>query len=298
MNYFEKLFLSTTLLFGIVIFFLFGLYFDMGDMFSSSINKSGVVTRGAAIDRLVDNLDKTRRIKKVAGDGSCSFGHVERVGTPSSMTKSDISRRYDRYFKSPVKKGEQRVEQYKAYLLKQGFSNPEYIEMKALAQDQTVLKRCMPVSRKLSASGDFEEAIAVLEDALNELPVNDSEQRLKITMQIVQLCLRGGFLEKARDRTEKQIALESRILNLEAQSKLMEKKHFARRVQEEISSLDKKRSQLGTVFASLEKRKQETGKLNGLLSEEKVALKAEALGLKSKGEISGEVYSRMLKSIE
>lgn len=298
MNYFEKLFLSTTLLFGIVMAFLFGLYFDIGDMFSSSLNKGGISTRGGSVDRLVERLDRKRRTRKVAGDGSCTFGHVARVGTSSSMNKADIANRYNRFFKSQVKEGFERVEQYKAYLLKQGFSNPEYIEMKALAQDRTVLKKCMPVSRRLSASGDLEEAIAVLEDALSQLPLNDSEQRIKITQKIIQLCLRGGSLDKARKYTEIQIDLESRILRLEGQSKLMEKKHFARKVQANMGELEKKRAAVGTMFAALEKRKRETGKINGLLPDEKIAYKAEALGLKSKGEISNEVYTSMLKSLE
>lgn len=299
MNYFEKLFLSTTLLFGIAIVFLLGLYFDLGDMFSSSIGKGGFVTRGTAIDRLVDSLDKTRRsTKRIISDGSASFGHIPRVGGSFPMSKSDISGRYKGYFKNHIKEGEERVEQYKEFLRKQGFENKEFIEMKSLAQDKTVMRKHLPVSRRLSAAGEFEEAVFVLEEALAELHEEDHEQRRMIISKIVELCLRGGLMDKAHDFTSKQIELEAKILTIESNSMLMEKKSYSSKVNADLLTVERKRREVDAAFASMKKRQQETGKYDGLFTEEKIALKAEALGLKSKGEISNELYKKMLSSIK
>ena len=299
MNYFEKLFLGTSLLFGIVLVFLLGLYFDMGDVFSSSINKGGYVTRGTAIDRLVDNLARTRRtVKRESTGGSYSFGHVPRISPSVAFAGSSMKISSGRYYKRSPRGGEELVTRYTKYLHDLGFKNSRYIQMKALAQNRTILRRSLPVARKLSASGDFEEAILVLEEALGELPEDDYEQREQLVSKIVELCLRGGFIDKGRAFAEKRIELESKVLGLESESKLMEKKAFARRVKSDLQCLEKKQNHLAQAFASMEERQQKTGKYNGIMAEEKVAFKAEILGLKSRGEISSKVYSEMLDAIK
>ena len=299
MNYFERLFLSTSVLFGIVILFLLGLYFDMGDLFSSSIGKGGFVTRGAAVDRLIDRLDRTRRVaKKKRSEGACSFGHISRAGATFSMSKGDISNRYRKYFSGSKKIGNDRVDQYRQYLKEQGFKNKKFIEMKSLAQDKTVMNKYLPISRKLSAAGEFEEAICTLEEALAELPQGDYEQRIKLVSKIVELCLRGGFIDKAHQFTAIHIDLESKILTIESTSKLMETKVYSSKVNADLKTVARKRKEVDSAFAAMKKRKKGTGKYDGLFTEEKIAIKAEALGLKSKGEISDEMYKKMLSTLE
>jgi len=299
MNYFEKLFLGTSLLFGIVLVFMLGLYFDMGDVFSSSINKGGFVTRGTAIDRLVDNLDRTRRtVKDKSAGGSCSFGHVPRISPSAAFAGAPNSIRSGRYFRPPSRGGEELVARYEKYLRDLGFKNSQYIEMKALAQNRTIVRKSLPVARRLSASGDFEEAILVLEEALDKLPEGDYEQREQLVSKIVELSLRAGFINKGRAFAEKRIELESKILGLESESKLMEKKAFASRVNSDLKCLLRKEIHLSEAFASMEKRQEKTGKYNGIFAEEKVAFKAEILGLKSRGEISSKVYSEMLDTVK
>jgi len=297
MNYFEKIFLGTTTFVGIVLFFLMGLYFDLGDMFSESMKSGGFVTRGATIDRLVDKMDKVRRVRKTAMVGDGGFGHISRVMPSIPRSRAGISARFRRFYKSHIKSGKERVEQYRAHLLKQGFQNKEYIQMKALAQDKTVLTRAIPVAIKLSAAGDIEEAITVLEDALTELPEGDYEQRIKLVEKLIELSLRAGLIDKAHSFAKMQLKLDSQILSLESESKLMEKKVFAGRVNAAIKSLEDKRNNMDKIFSSFRKRQRETGKYNGVLPEEKIQFKAEIMGMKAKGEISSEVYSEMLDSL-
>jgi hypothetical protein len=119
-----------------------------------------------------------------------------------------------------------------------------------------------------------------------------------LASKIVELCLRGGFIDKAHKFTGIHIDLESKILTIESTSKLMEKKVYSSKVNADLKTVARKRKEVDSVFASMKKRKKDTGKYNGLLTEEKIAMKAEALGLKSKGEISNEMYKEMLSTLE
>ncbi len=297
MGYLEKIFLGTMVLFALGIFFIFALYFDVGDMFTGALDQRGAISRGAAVDRLIDNIEKRARRagpKKRRVRTSRSASAAPRFSTSGGA----IKKRYAKFFPRKIKKGAARVEQYRKFLRGQGFSNNEFIEMEALAQDKTVMKRYIPFVKQFIADGEFDEAIKLLEKALREINPKNLKVKGELLNKLVQVKMMANDLDGAQRASDERLDNADKMLQIKANTKLIDNSNFKIELNRERETLSRSRDAQKDFFVNLQKRKMATGRWDGYLMEERAQIKANIMRARSEGKMSQEEYNDVLQKLD
>jgi len=297
MSYLEKLFLGTMALFALAMLFMFGLYFDIGDMFRGGLDQAGQLTRGAAVDRVIDSLERAARrapaVAKRREDGRPVRN------TPTFVCASrTIADRYKRLFGAKPERMELKVAGHKKFLLSQGFTNEEFIEMEALAQDREAADRALREVNTLMVKGNAKGAAAALERALTELDPKNHVIRSEILQKLLKLYLAQNELEKAKHLMREMIGLQEKILLVRSNSKLMSKPGYRQGVETGLDVVRKQMTGIDSAFDDLERRKQETGRWDGYTAEERSNAKASLLEARSAGEITQQEFDEGLAELD
>ena len=297
MGYLEKIFLGTMVLFALGIFFIFALYFDVGDMFTGSLDRRGAISRGAAVDRIIDGIEtRTRRAgpkkkRVLSSRAACA--------APRFSTKGGaIKQRYEKLFPRKIKQGAARVDQYRRFLRGQGFSNNDFIEMEALAQNKTVVKRYIPIVNQFVADGEFGEAIKILEKALREINPKNLKVKSILLDKLTQVRMMNNDLDGAQQASDEMFSNNQRIIELKAATKLAENTKFQEELGKERERLSASRDAQKEFFADLNKRKLATGRWDGYLMEERAQVKANIMSARSAGKMTQQEYDDILKQLD
>lgn len=298
MGYLEKIFLGCMALFALFILFIFGLYFDLGEMFRGGMDRSGTLTRGAAVDRVVDRLETVARSAPAVEERARSGRRSLRSAPSFPSTRTAVRARWERIFKPPTPSLADRVEKHRRFLVKQGFVSKDFIEMEALAQNRTVPDRVIPRVRRLLADGDFEGATAALEQALTEVEPANLKIRQELIAQLAEIQFMAGDLEGAQKYTALNNDALGRILDVQSRSELMKNERGREQVDRSKRLLEERRAGMEKAFEELRKRKAETGAIDGFRAEEKTQLKVALRKAADEGKLSREEYQEVVEGLD
>jgi len=298
-GYLEKVFLGTMVLFALVIGFLFSLYFDLGKFLQGEFTKADTITRGAAVDRLVDRLEHTARTRPEPGEPVRREGNrCTRTAPSFAQSRAAVAERYAALYRPHRPSRDERVEQYRRFLVSQGFSNKAYIELESLAQDRRALQSVLPTVRASMHAGDYDSAVLMLEQALRDVPEANMHLRLEIISMLSEAHIMAKDLGKARESVQRGIELQQRILDIKSKTILMDIPHVRETIEEQRSTLAQRRGDVDKAFTDMQRRIDQTGSVDGFTSEEQTTIKLKLGEMLRDGKITSQQQAAALATMD
>jgi hypothetical protein len=291
MDSLEKLFLTCLTLFGMFILFLFGLYFDLGEMLASTIarddhNATGIGMNATMVDG-AEARGTPRELMPTALNipGGSSGDLQDREEAEYALLRS-IGRTYTK----PTSK--QIMGSRRAELMRQGVAREEVLELEALAADDEEPRRILLEARRLADQKHLAEALKLLTEALAVTnPKNLLAQREYMQL-MVQLQLDLKNVEGAKETARRLYDTLDRVVmirNLEGGKPEFEAERERLRAEKE---------RLDHLYQDLQKRTDETGSPMGLTAKEKADIRDAMTKARGEGKMSEEEYQRALKELE
>lgn len=290
MDSLEKLFLSCLVLFGMFILFLFGLYFDLGDMLASSLHRDERNATGVGItDHLIEKMEERARPREImptnldlprGGGGSSDGEEMAKQamralgrGTPPMSVKT--------------------IRQLKrASLIGQGIQREEILEMEELAADREEPSRVNRQVLQYAQQKEYGKAIAELQNAINRTdPKNLMVLREYLGLQ-VQLYLDNKDVEKAKESARKLYELLDKMMAIRSLG------GATPAMEQEVARIKTEKERLDGIYQELQKRMEETGSPMGLTAAEKAQMKEAMTRARQSGSMSEEEYRRAIKELE
>lgn len=291
MDSLEKLFLSCLTLFGMFILFLFGLYFDIGEMLASTIQRDDRTATGIAMNAsMIDGAEERGRPRELmptalaipnAGGGDlqdraeAEYAVLRRLGVA--------------YTKATAK---QMVTTRRAELQSQGVTREEVLELESLAADYEEPSRILSDARRLAEQKRFAEAAKTLTDALAATHAKNLLVQRDYLNLLVQMQLELKQIDQAKESARRQYEVLERIVMI----RNLESGHAG--LQAEAERLRAEKERLDHFYQDLQKRTEETGSPMGLTPKEKADIRDAITKAKSEGKMSEEEYQRALKELE
>lgn len=291
MDSLEKLFLSCLVLFGMFILFLFGLYFDLGDMLASSFHRDEhAATDIGMTDRLIEKMEAANRPREIMP----THLDIPRFAGGDDSSSDEIARQAARALGRAVApmNGKQIMQLKRASLMASGIQREEVLEMESLAADREEPSRVMRDARRLAGEKRYAEAARVLQDGIGAAnPKNFLVLRDYLGLQ-VQVYLDGRQVDKAKESARRLYEMLDRIMairTLEGKTPELER---------EIAMIKGEKDRLDSLYQDLQKRAEETGSPIGITAAEKVQMKEAMTRARQSGNMSEEEYQRALKELE
>lgn len=209
MGYLERVFLGTLVLTGLLIFFLFGLYFDVGGMVAGSF--------GGARLGFGQDLEAVRQRRRLVHDPSEDPPERPRPA-PSGTKRMEPSGPidYGRFVRTPPSPPlEVLIEREARRLKRKGFTDEEYIRMQAVYVADRSLVRVFDQYDRLVNSGSLDEALALLLDAKKHLDPKNPLAMRDLLQYLGQIYLLTGDEKKAQENLRELMALQERVLAIE-----------------------------------------------------------------------------------
>lgn len=291
MDSLEKLFLSCLTLFGMFILFLFGLYFDLGDMLASSLHRDERNATGVGItDRLIEKMEEHARPREIMptmldiprGNGGYDSGGDE--------TAKQAMRALGRT-QAPIS-GKMVQNMKRAALMASGVQREEIIEMEALGADREESSRIVNEARSLMGQKRFADAARMLGEAMQQTnPKNLIALREYMQLQ-VQAYLDNRQVDKAKEAARKLYEMLDRMLAIRA----LEGRTPA--IEHEMAMLKGEKDRLDALYQDLQKRMEETGSPVGLTPAEKTQMREAMTRARQSGSMSEAEYQRAMKELE
>lgn len=291
MDSLEKLFLSCLVLFGMFILFLFGLYFDLGDMLASTFHRDERAATDIGItDRLIEKMEEHARPREIMP----MHLDIPRFASQDDTSGDETARLAMRalgYAVAPMN-GKQIMQLKRASMLASGVQREEVLDMESLAADREEPSRVMREAQRLAGEKRFVEAAKVLQDAIGQTnPKNLLVLRDYLALQ-VQVYLDGRQVDKAKESARKLYEMLDRVMairTLEGRTPQLE---------HEIAMLKTEKERLDSLYQDLQKRAEETGSPVGLTATEKGQMKEAMTRARQSGSMSEEEYQRAIKELE
>lgn len=291
MDSLEKLFLSCLVLFGMFILFLFGLYFDLGDMLASSFHRDEhAATDIGVTDRLIEKMEERNRPREIMP----THLDIPRFASLDERSGDETARQAMRALgrvMAPMS-GKQIIQLKRQSMLASGVQREEVIEMESLAADREELSKVMREAHRLAGEKRFAEAAKALQDAMGQTnPKNLLVLRDYLGLQ-VQVYLDGRQVDKAKESARKLYEMLDRIVairTLEGRTP---------QIEHEIAMLKSEKDRLDSLYQDLQKRVEETGNPVGLTAVEKGQMKEAMTRARQSGTMSEEEYQRAIKELE
>lgn len=292
MDSLEKLFLSCLVLFGMFILFLFGLYFDLGDMLASTFHRDERSATGVGItDRLIDKMEEHARVREIMP------GHLEIprfASMDDSMGAEEMAKSAMRALGrgNPPMTGEMIMKLKRASLVASGVQREEVLEMETLAADREASSKVMREATRLAGEKRFAEAANKLQEAIGQTsPKNILVLRDYLNLQ-VQLYLDAKQVDKAKEAARKLYEVLDRIVAVRTLDGPRPE------LEGEIALLKTEKERLDSLYQDLQKRMEETGSPVGLTATEKAQIKDAMTRARSAGNMTEEEYQRAIKELE
>ena len=295
MDSLEKLFISCLTLFGLFILFLFGLYFDLGDILAGMLKKGDAASTGIATSdyqmRLMEWQGRKREIMPMSLMDPAKGVLDMRDDDPNSVLGAILTN--SGYYRPITTKD--RMEMRRQELHRQGCVRQDYVEMEALACDREEFDKVMVQARQLAADKQYNAAIGLIQRALDQTDPKNLYVLKDYTSFLLQLQTDGRQIDKAEETAKKLYELLDRIL-------MIQRTGVGPGRQDEIAAIQTRikgeKDRLGDYFAEVKKRTAATGSATGLYPEEKEDVKATLRKLKDSGQITEADYQRSLKMLE
>ncbi|MBI4872227.1 MAG: hypothetical protein HY814_11745 [Candidatus Riflebacteria bacterium] len=301
MGYLEKVFLSTLLLFALVIIFLFGLYFDLGSMLQGTVQRTGDASTQGSFDRGAAQLERASMAKEVTIKDRLSvpFAGPRPVATPGiSAGDANFAALFARYNQGKLPPPlDELQDRRRKELASKGFTQ-EYIEMEVRAmEDKPVMDSCMQID-KLMEEGKVEEAEQMLLEAIAGVDPRDLMTLQRYRMKLQQVYFDSNQLDKYKTLMKQVFETEEKILTLQASSPLMEDKRIAEGIRKEQEGLEQKKAEFDPWFDGVSKMAQETGSPHKMTDSMRAQVKAGLLREQEAGRISQKDLQDSLAQLE
>ena len=207
MDYLEKLFLFTLALSFLTMAFMFGLYFDLGDMITGNVS-GGTAFRAAMAESAVALLEYGARL---AGNEGSSSGRAvfvdanEDYGMPASIGG---------FVEGHGKTIERRevVDLKRAELKRLGFTHAGFVEMEALNKDRTLYLKTMENVDHYLGAKQFSLAIDAIRGAIGSTPKANLYVLRDFWARLINIYYRAKMFDEAREASYKYVAYEESIL--------------------------------------------------------------------------------------
>lgn len=292
MDSLEKLFLSCLVLFGMFILFLFGLYFDLGDMLASQFHRDERAGTGVGItDNLIRQMEDRARPHEVMPThlDLPTFGGADDNRGAEEMARAAL--RYNGAVIPPIS-GKTLTALKRANLQAQGITREEVLDLESLGDDREESSRVVHEVTRLCGEKRYAEAEKLLADQIaKENPKNLLVLRDLLNLQ-VQVYLDGKQVDKAREAARKMYETLDRIIAIRTIEGPRPE------LQQELTYLKGEKERLDKVYQDLQKRMEETGSPTGLTASEKAQMKEAFTRTRNEGKMTEDEYRKALKELE
>lgn len=291
MDSLEKLFLSCLTLFGMFILFLFGLYFDIGEMLASTIQRDDRTATGIAMNAsMIDTAEERGRPRELMPTAlsipSSGGGDLQ----DRAEAEHAVLRRLGVTYTKPTAK--QMVTTRREELKSQGVTREEVLELESLAADFEEPARILGDARRLAEQKRFAEAAKMLADALAATNAKNLLVQRDYLNLLVQMQLELKQVDAAKETARRQYEVLERIVMI----RNLEGGHAG--LQAEAERLRAEKERLDHLYQDLQKRTEETGSPMGLTPKEKADIRDAITKARSEGKMSEDDYQRALKELE
>jgi hypothetical protein len=289
----EKLFLSFLTLFGMFILFLFGLYFDLGEMLASNFHREERQNTGSGVtDHLIDGAEERGRTKEIMPTALQAPGAVTSDDSLDINEMMKASMRYNnRTLPPPTTK--ELMGTKRAQLVAQGVTREEVLELEALGVDCEDRNVKLAEARRAAAEKRWDDAARILGEGIantnpkNLLALRDYHQFL------VQLYYDAKQIDKGREAARKLWDILDRIIMIRGLDNARPDY-----IQKEQAQLKAEKERLDLLYQEMEKRQAETGSPVGLTAAEKSQIKEAITKAHTEGKMSDDEYQRALRDLE
>ena len=293
MDSLEKLFLSCLVLFGMFILFLFGLYFDLGDMLAATFRHDEKNATGVGVtDNLIQQMEARARPREVMptaldlprASGADAGGSLEEMLRASAHYAGN-------HCVAPLT-GKQLTAIKRAQLQQAGVQREEVLELESLGADRDDALRAVREAKRLASEKRFVEASKLLAEAVAQTNPKNLLALKELLGLEVQVTLDAKQVDKAREAARKLYETLDRILivrSLEGAQPGMD---------QELAQLRAEKDRLDSLYADMQKRLEETGSPTGMTATEKTQIKESFTKSRNEGKMSEEEYQRAIKELE
>lgn len=300
MGYLERVFLGTLLLFALLILFMFGLYFDIGSMMQSAMQRSGDATGPSGFSRAADQLERSAIKPEVTVRDVNPRGFTPAPAAQAGISAGDAN--FLAIFakcataKPPPGRAEL-IDRKRKELAAKGFGQ-DYIEMEVLSMESTAMDDIEKQVNPLVTKGDYDAAERALLEILATLDGRDLMTMQKVRMKLQHVYFDSNQLDKYRETMKLVFDTEEKILALQAGSRLMDDKRTAEGIKQEQADLGKKRQEFDSWFEQISSQAKKTGHPNKMDEATKVEVKAGLLREQEAGRISPKALQEALGQLE
>lgn len=268
MNYLEKVFLGTMLLFLTIVLFFFGLYFDLYEMLWGAVKESEPLLSAGEFAYTRAAMERAARPIEIMPE---SLGNSY-FGLPGSA--EELSRLYD--FMPPRPGPQAVVGWWRERLKSEGMIDGDLLEMEALGHDREAYGELMVRVNALARARDLETAAMALEEGLRAVEPRNLYVQQDMLLRLIEIYRLAGKDREAEQAARKLSEVAEQILTVKARA--MNSAEMSSRAQEIV------RERTAPPGATDEKAKTE--------------LKARLLRAFDEGKIDRAQLDRMLEQIK
>jgi hypothetical protein len=295
MDSLEKLFVSCLVLFGLFILFLFGLYFDLGDMVTASLSRGELAATSIGHTHdLISEMEWRARPREILPTAlGSSHPRGGEVFDGAEMERSVL--KANRRTPGTIT-GKDMVAWKRKQLVRAGVASEALLDMEALAEDRDEYRRVMAEVDRLTADRRPAEAARVLAEAVGQHDPKNVIVLKDYLTRLVQLHLEARQVEKAKEVSRRLYESLDKILAIRHTTAGEGVEKSA--VEEEIASLNDQKQRLDQTYQDLERRTRETGTPLGLTSVEKGQIRDAVTRAYREGKLPEDEYRKTLKELE
>lgn len=280
----EKLFVTCLIMFGLLILFMFGLYFDLGELVEGWWRRDEPYATGVGqAARMVEEMERLAVPAPVEPRPEL---RAQLPALPPDVVAAAAG------MPAPLS-GKDWVEIKRAQLKARGHTHPDYIEMIALAEDREDIEEVFKRVSHLLSEGRPHQALRLLQDALGSVDPKNLMAQRDVWAHIVSISLEAKDLKKAREGAYELYGLLERITALSSVAQAQSQEDLSR----SIATIKLQKERLEEAFADIERRMRETGTPGGLTAAEKDEVREALKKARQEGKISSEEHDRVLKEL-
>lgn len=284
----EKVFVLIVVLSGMFLLFLFGLYFDVGEMFVAIIGTESSDAGSDESRRLMELAEANRRN---GAERPRDIQSLDR-GTGDQVELTAAQR--DWIFNSGVLTGADMKKIKESQLKNLGYKDANFIKLESMSLERDKYKATLKRLETLSGDGALDLAIVMVEQAIGE----ENPENIAVLKDYYELLLRfhyeKGDIEKANQVGIKLIALIDRVIAIK---KLGNRDVPSDILQGDIQELEAKKKIIDDTYKNAAFLMKKNGNLDTIPEQEKNNMQVmlnEALASRS---ITKEEYDKAMEAL-
>lgn len=295
MDSLEKLFVSCLVLFGLFILFLFGLYFDLGDIVAGMLHRDEKGATGVGLtDELIRQMEWKARPREVMPTHLIDSADLQNFsGADDASMEYSVMHAYCGLPRAMT--GREKVQVRRKQLVQQGFTREEFLEMESLGEDRDEFQRTIIEVDQLAAGKHYAEAAKLLGTTIEQAnPKNLLLLRDGLRYQM-QLFLDAKQFDRAKETSRRLYDVLDRILTIKGVAYPEDQRQG---LDKTLAELKAEKARLDEIYQDFQKRTAETGSPTGITADEKAQMKEALTKARQEGKITDEEYKRTVKELE